>query len=109
MDKTTVGGIIGGIGLVALAIFLGGAGFGPYLDIPSVIIVIGGTSCIIIAQFDTDILKKFGKSHSIAMNEQNIESTPELIEKIIIYATDIKKNGVMSIESKDPTGDKSLL
>jgi chemotaxis protein MotA len=100
MDKTTLGGIIGGMGLVALAIALGGAGFGPYLDIPSVIIVIGGTSCIIIASFDTDTLKKFGKSHSVAIKEQSLESIPELIEKIIMYATDIKKNGVMSVESK---------
>lgn len=100
MDKTTAGGLAGAWGLVALAIVLGGAGFGPYLDIPSVIIVIGGTSCVIIGMYDTDTLKKFGKSHSIAMNEQDIEPIPELIEKIIIYATDIKKNGVMSVESK---------
>lgn len=100
MDKTTLGGLVGGIGLIALAIVLGGAGFGPYLDVPSVIIVIGGTSCIIIAQFDGEALKKFGKSHGVAMKEQNLEPIPELIEKIIIYATDIKKNGVMSVEAK---------
>ena len=39
MDKTTAGGLAGVWGLVALAIILGGAGFGAYVDIPSVIIV----------------------------------------------------------------------
>ena len=36
----------------------------------------------------------------IAMNEVKVEPIDELIEKIIIYATDIKKNGVMSVEAK---------
>jgi len=100
MDKTTAGGLAGVWGLVALAIILGGAGFGAYIDIPSVIIVFGGTTMVTMAQFEGEHLKNFGKSVGIAMNPVPVESIPELIEKIIIYATDIKKNGVMSVESK---------
>ena len=100
MDKTTVGGFAGAWGLIALAIVLGGAGFGAYLDIPSVIIVFGGTSCVVIGSFEADTLKQFGKGFGVAMNEVKVETTPELIEKVIIYATDIKKNGVMSVETK---------
>lgn len=100
MDKTTAGGLAGVWGLVALAIILGGAGFGAYVDIPSVIIVVGGTASVTIAQFEPDTMKKFGKTVGIAMNEVKVEPIPELIEKLIIYATDIKKNGVMSVETK---------
>ncbi|MEA3288572.1 MAG: MotA/TolQ/ExbB proton channel family protein [Campylobacterota bacterium] len=100
MDKATVGGMVGAWGLIALAIILGGAGFGAYLDIPSVIIVFGGTAMVTIGQFEGPDLKNFGKAVGIATKPLTIESTPELIEKIIIYATDIKKNGVMSIEAK---------
>ena len=100
MDKTTVGGLVGAWGLIALAIVLGGAGFGAYIDIPSVIIVFGGTSMVVIGSFEATTLKQFGKAFGVAMNEVKVESTPELIEKIIIYATDIKKNGVMSVEAK---------
>lgn len=100
MDKTTLGGLVGVWGLVALAIVLGGAGFGAYLDVPSVIIVFGGTAAVTIGQFEGDDLKRFGKAFGVAMNEVKVEAIPELIEKIIIYATDIKKNGVMSVESK---------
>lgn len=100
MDKTSAGGLAGVWGLVALAIILGGAGFGAYIDIPSVIIVFGGTAAVTIGSFEGDALGKFGKSVGVAMNEVKVESIPELIEKIIIYATDIKKNGVMSVEAK---------
>ena len=100
MDKTTAGGLAGVWGLVALAIILGGAGFGAYVDIPSVIIVFGGTASVTIGSFEGDALGRFGKSVGVAMNEVKVEPIEEIIEKIIIYATDIKKNGVMSVEGK---------
>lgn len=100
MDKTTAGGLAGVWGLVALAIILGGAGFGAYIDIPSVIIVFGGTASVTMAQFEGSDLGRFGKAVGIGMNEVKVEPIDELIEKIIIYATDIKKNGVMSVEAK---------
>lgn len=100
MDKTTAGGLAGVWGLVSLAIVLGGSGFGAYVDIPSIIIVLGGTASVTIAQFESDDLGRFGKSVGVAMKPVKVESISELIEKIIIYATDIKKNGVMSVEAK---------
>jgi chemotaxis protein MotA len=100
MDKTTAGGLAGVWGLVALAIVLGGAGFGSYIDIPSVIIVFGGTAAVTVGQFEGDAVSKFGKACGVAMNPVKVEPVDELIEKIIIYATDIKKNGVMSVETK---------
>ena len=100
MDKTTLAGFAGGWALIALAIVLGGAGFGAYIDIPSVIIVFGGTAFVTVGQFEGKDLKQLGKGAGVAFNEVKVASTPELIEKIITYATDIKKNGVMSIEQK---------
>lgn len=98
MDKTTIGGSIGGWGLIALAIIFGGAGFGAYIDIPSVIIVIGGTIMVTIAQFEGSSLNKVGKALAVAYKYQYFEKTEILIEKIINYATEIKKNGIMTIE-----------
>jgi chemotaxis protein MotA len=100
MDKTTLIGFAGGWGLIALAIVLGGAGFGAYIDIPSVIIVFGGTAFVTVGQYEGKDLKNFGKAFGVAFNETKAIPTAELIKKIIDYATDIKKNGVMSIESK---------
>ncbi len=100
MDKTTLAAFGGGWGLIALAIILGGAGFGAYIDIPSVIIVFGGTAFVTVGQFEGKDLKNLQKAAGVAFSEVKVASTPELIEKIITYATDIKKNGVMSIEQK---------
>lgn len=100
MDKTTAGGMAGMWGLIALAIILGGAGFGAYLDIPSVIIVFGGTTFVTMGQFEGTDLSRFGKACGVAMSVVKVEPIDELIEKVIIYATDIKKNGVMSVEAK---------
>jgi len=100
MDKTTAGGLAGVWGLVALAIILGGAGFGAYIDIPSVIIVFGGTASVTMGQFEGSDMARWTKACGVAINEVKVAPINEIIEKIIIYATDIKKNGVMSVENK---------
>ncbi len=43
MDFSTGGGFFACFGLVFTAIFLGGAGMGAYIDVPSILIVVGGT------------------------------------------------------------------
>jgi len=100
MDKSTVVGLGLGWGLVALAIILGGVGFGPYIDIPSVIIVIGGTTAVTAGQFEASDLKRVTPAIKVAFNNVKVEPLPELIEKTIFYATEIKKHGVMHIEQK---------
>eukprot|EP01029_Cantina_marsupialis_P002157 TRINITY_DN119674_c0_g1_i2.p2 TRINITY_DN119674_c0_g1~~TRINITY_DN119674_c0_g1_i2.p2 ORF type:complete len:252 (+),score=66.45 TRINITY_DN119674_c0_g1_i2:1394-2149(+) len=100
MDKSTVGGLAGGWALIALAIILGGVGFGPYIDIPSVVIVFGGTMAVTAGQFETADLKRISPALKIAINETSVEPLPELVEKITFYATEIKKHGVMHIEQK---------
>ncbi len=100
MDKSTLAGFAGGWGLVALAIILGGVGFGPYIDVPSVVIVFGGTIAVTAGQFEASDLKRIGASMKVAINEVKVEPLPELVEKIIFYATEIKKHGVMQIEQK---------
>jgi chemotaxis protein MotA len=100
MDNTTIGGIIGVWALVALAIVLGGAGFVAYIDIPSVVIVFGGTIAVTIGQFEGDDLKNLTKSAGVAFKEVKVESITELVEKIIFYAIQIKKNDAMSMEQK---------
>ena len=100
MDKSTVGGYAVGWLLIAIAIILGGVGFGPYVDIPSVVIVIGGTIAVTAGQFEPKDLKRIMPAFKVAFNEVKVEPLPELVEKIIFYATEIKKHGVMQIEQK---------
>lgn len=100
MDLTTLIGFVGVWALMALAIILGGVGFGPYIDIPSVIIVVGGTATALSGSYEGGDLKRMGKAMGVAFKPTPFEPLPELIEKIIFYATEIKKHGVMQIEQK---------
>jgi chemotaxis protein MotA len=100
MDKTTAGGLGAGWALIALSIILGGVGFGPYIDIPSVVIVFGGTIAVTAGQFEAADLKRVVPAIKVAMNNVKVESLNELVEKIVFYATEIKKHGVMQIEQK---------
>jgi chemotaxis protein MotA len=99
MDKTTAGGL-GVAWLLVIAAMASGVGLAAYVDIPSVMIVIGGTAAIVIASFEGPQLKSIGKSIGVAFQEVSFEDTPSLVEKIVLYAADIKKHGVMHIEQK---------
>ncbi len=100
MDKTTLIGIVLVWCLVLLAIILGGAGIGPYIDIPSVFIVVGGTAAVIVGQFEGNDLKRFVPALKVAFGNVKVEELPELVEKIIFYSTEIKKHGIMHVEQK---------
>ncbi len=100
MDKTTVIGLAVVWSLVLLAILLGGAGIGPYIDIPSVLIVVGGTIAVIVGQFESQDLKRVGAAMKVAISPMKTEPLAELVEKIIFYATEIKKHGIMHVEQK---------
>jgi chemotaxis protein MotA len=100
MDKSTAGGFGVGWLLMVVAIILGGVGFTPYIDIPSVVIVFGGTIAVTAAQFEASDLKRIMPAIKVAFNEVKVEPLPELVEKIVFYATEIKKHGVMQIEQK---------
>lgn len=100
MDLTTLIGFVAVWLLVAFGIVLGGVGFGPYIDLPSVVIVLGGTSSVIAASYESSDLKRMGKAAGVAFKKAPFEPLLELVEKIIFYATEIKKHGVMQIEQK---------
>jgi len=99
MDKSTTGGMVVAWGLV-IAAMASGVGLAAYIDIPSVMIVIGGTVAIVIASYEGFQTKNVGKAIGVAFKELNFEDTQALVEKIVLYAADIKKHGVMHIEQK---------
>ena len=50
MDLATVIGMLGGIGFIVMAMILGGE-LGMFFDVPSVLIVFGGTLFVVLSQF----------------------------------------------------------
>lgn len=97
MDLGTVIGLIGSFGIVGSAIILGGDPL-IFLNIPSVLIVVGGSMMVVMMKYDLSqtlgIMKVAMKAFMF-----KIESPEELIEKSIELAGAVKKGGILALEN----------
>ena len=98
MDLGTV------IGLVLIIVLLLGAmamgvGVGPYVDIPSVLIVVGGSIGALMISFKPSQMKKFTKvfAKAIKPGEEDVQA---LIKKLVEFATKARKDGILALESE---------
>ncbi len=117
MNLTFVLGIFGGIALLILSI-IQGAGWDftaliGFVDIPSVLIVVGGTIAAVIAGNPAKRLKKFPKHISIAMNQKKFNPMT-VIDDLVECAQIARKNGLLALEEKagqvaDPFFKKAVM
>ncbi|MBT5934195.1 MotA/TolQ/ExbB proton channel family protein [Sulfurimonas sp.] len=96
MDLGTV------IGIVLIVVLLMGAmtmgvGVGAYIDIPSVLIVVGGSIGALMVSFKPSQMKSFAKIFMKAIKPGE-EDTGELIKKLVEFATKARKDGILSLE-----------
>ena len=98
MDLGTVVGIVLAFGLVITAMALG-VGVGPYLDIQSFLIVVGGSIASLLIAFKMEEMKQFITVFMIAIKPPQ-SNVPELIEKLVSYATDARRDGILALETK---------
>jgi len=99
MDKSGLGSLI--IFWVLILVSMAtGVGIAAYIDPASIIVVLGGTLANVFASFELSAVKNLPKAMKAAFVVLNVEENKELVNKIIFYATEIKKNGVMSVEDK---------
>ena len=75
-----------------------GVGVGPYIDIPSVMIVVGGTIGVMMVGFKMDTLKGIGKFYGIAVKPQLV-NLPETIKKLVDYSTKARRDGILALET----------
>lgn len=97
MDLGTV------IGLVLTLTLLGGAmamgvGLGPYIDVPAILIVFGGTTGALLIGFKMEQMKNIAKIFMIAIKPPQ-ENLPELIKKMVDYSTKARRDGILALES----------
>lgn len=98
MDIATIFGVVSAFGLVVGAILMGG-GLGLFINIPSLLIVVGGTMGATMINYPLrDVLGVF----SVAKNTlftTNI-SINELITRFVDYANKSRKEGILALESE---------
>ncbi len=101
MDLATLIGIIAGVALVGSAMAMGG-GLGGFIDIPSILIVVGGTCAATLINFP---LKQFLSAIRVAMKLLFVkeENGLDIIKKYIQLAVIVRKEGQLALEEASKT------
>lgn len=99
MDLATLIGMIGAIGIIIMAMVLGGD-LGMFINVPSILIVFGGTLFVILSQFTLSQFFGAGKVGAKAFMFK-IEAPEELIEKIVEMADAARKGGFLALEEAE--------
>ena len=91
------------IGFVAVWVLLGaamlqGAGIGPYVDIPSVLITFGGSISALMIAYKMEHIKGFVKFFLLAFKPPQTFDVPALVKKLVDYSTQARRDGILSLE-----------
>ncbi len=107
MDLSSMIGVVSGIGFVIGTILISG-GLGSFINIPSILIVVGGTFAATMIAFPlADFLSVFKTSIKVFMFK--IEEPEDVIAKLIEISNKARKGGLLSIEGDiQNTSDKYL-
>ncbi len=99
MDIATVAGVFGAFGVIAFAIILGGSA-NTFVNVPSLVVVVGGTFAATLAQIP---LKQFLGSFKVGLGAFFHKSSDPcaLIEEAIELANVARKEGVLALEGRE--------
>ncbi|MEW5773205.1 MAG: MotA/TolQ/ExbB proton channel family protein [Thermodesulfobacteriota bacterium] len=111
MDIATLVGIVLGLGLIVGAIMFGGGALGGFIDIPSVLVVIGGSMAAILVMFPLGVVLK---SFSVAMKAfvAKQHQPQDLIEQMVALAQKARKESLVALgkaEIEDPFVKKGIM
>ncbi|PIE58456.1 MAG: motility protein A [Desulfobulbus propionicus] len=107
MDIATLIGTVAAFGLMLMAILQGG-GIGMFIDVPSMLIVFGGTAGVALINFPlADVTAAIGVAKkTILIKEAN---TNDLISQLMDFANKARKEGILSLQGSIDTVDDDFL
>ncbi|MEP3523840.1 MAG: MotA/TolQ/ExbB proton channel family protein [Hyphomicrobiales bacterium] len=98
MDLATLIGIVAGFGIIVAAIFVGGE-LSTFVDVPSVLIVVGGGLAATLIRFPlSGILGAFALGGKIAFTHKK-SSPADIIEQLTEMSEIIRKDGPLGLEN----------
>ncbi|MFZ5764714.1 MAG: MotA/TolQ/ExbB proton channel family protein [Thermodesulfobacteriota bacterium] len=110
MDLATIIGLVGGFGIVLMAILFGGS-LMLFFDIPSVLIVGGGTIATAFIRFGAgDVMNSFKVANNAFATK--ISMPDKVIKEIVNLANIARKNGLIVLEQQpidDPFLKKAIM
>ena len=107
MDITTIVGIIAGMTCVLVAIFMGG-GLGIFINVPSIMITVGGTIAGALIAFPLhDILGVMGIVQKAFLYKS--PSPIQVIQQIVGFAVKARRDGILALEEEAENVDEPFL
>lgn len=97
MDIATLVGAIAGFILIAVAIFLGG-GAGAFVNVPAVLITLGGTVCATLVHFPLAEVLRIANVVKRTFSV-NIPPAEKVIEDMSEFARTARRDGVLALEN----------
>ncbi|MDR1451947.1 MAG: MotA/TolQ/ExbB proton channel family protein [Helicobacteraceae bacterium] len=97
MDLGSVIGVIMVFGLLGFAIMLG-VGLGPYLDLPSALIVFGGAASSVLIAFKLEQVKNIGAVVGMVFKPRTFD-VPAIVRKLVDYSTVARRDGILALET----------
>ncbi|MBX2807394.1 MAG: flagellar motor protein PomA [Cellvibrionaceae bacterium] len=103
MDLATLVGIVGALALIVITMLMSGE-LGMFINVPSLVIVVGGTFCAVMAKYSLGQYLAFAKIAGKGFKGGPAD-LPELIDEIVALADEARKGGLLSLEGKEVSSD----
>lgn len=103
MDLATLIGVLGALALIVITMLLSGE-LSMFVNVPSLVIVFGGTFCAVMAKYSLGTYLSFAKIAGKSFKGGGID-VPELIDEIVALADEARKGGLLSLEGKEVSSD----
>ena len=103
MDLATIVGLLGAMGLIVATMLMSGD-LGMFVNVPSLVIVFGGSLFAVMAKYG---LGQFLGAGKVAGKSFMFKSSDpaELIDEIVELADEARKGGLLALEGKDVSND----
>ncbi len=107
MDIATIIGAVTGFGLVLIAIFMGG-GFMWFVNIPSLMIVVGGTLGVTLMNYPLNaMLSVMGVAKNCFFHKSG--SSAEVIKNLVEFSRVARREGILALQSLTKDLDEPFL
>ncbi|MCA9172869.1 MAG: motility protein A [Planctomycetales bacterium] len=99
MDIATLLGMVLGCGLILASIAMGGGGLGPFINVPSMMITIGGAFAALLINFPLrDVLSMLAVVKNCFLTK--LPTTRDTIQQFNEMATVARRDGLLALESR---------
>lgn len=99
MDMGSIIGLLGGIGILALGLAMSGGGIQAFIDYPSIVVVIGGSTASVLLSYPLrEFCNLFRVSKTVFKNR--LEDHRNLIVQIVSLAETARRDGLLALEAR---------